>query len=211
MKPRTLSLLTLIAIVLCAAATWAQPPQFPSLSADMKFTGKDGVSSNGKMFFSGESRHIRMEISARGHNVIMIIDSSNPSNPKSTMLMPDQHMYMEMSAYGAGTGMKQRAPQFHAYDPGNPCSALEGTTCKKVGVETVNGYVCDKWELTGKENETLWMSQQVHFPIKTVTSDGSSTEFTNIKQGPQDASLFTVPAGYQKFDMGAMMGGKAPQ
>src|SRR4051812_33183816 len=182
-----------------------------SFSADMKMTGKQGMDSTGKMYFSGESKHVRMEMSMHGHNAIIIVDSSNAANPKSTMLMPEQKMYMEMSAYGAGPGMKQRSPQVRVYDPTNPCAGLDGTTCKKVGTETVNGYPCDKWEFTGKENQTVWVSQQLHFPIKTVTQDGTTIEFTNIKQGPQDASLFTVPSGYQKMDMGAMMGGKAPQ
>jgi hypothetical protein len=97
-----------------------------------------------------------------------------------------------------------------AYDPGNPCAGLDGTTCQKVGTETVNGYPCDKWQLTGKENSTVWISQQYHFPIKSVNADGSSVEFSNIKTGPQDASLFQVPAGYQKMDMGGMMGGHMP-
>jgi hypothetical protein len=30
-------------------------------------------------------------------------------------------------------------------------------------------------------------------------------EMTNIKEGPQDASLFEVPAGYQKVEMGGGM------
>ncbi|ABF41011.1 hypothetical protein Acid345_2010 [Candidatus Koribacter versatilis Ellin345] len=211
LKQRTLTLMILIAIVLCAAATWAQPPQFPSLSADMKMTGHRGEDSTGKMFFSGETKHMRMEIAARGHNMIMLVDSTNTANPKSTMIMPDQKMYMEMSAYGAGPGMRQRGPEIKPYDPTNPCASEEGTTCKKVGTETMNGYVCDKWEFTGKENRTVWISQKLHFPIKSVSQDGTSVEFSNIKEGPQDASLFTVPAGYQKMDMGAMMGGKAPQ
>ena len=175
-------------------------------SADMKTTGKQGEST-GKMFFSGASKHIRLEMSMRGHNAIMIVDSSNPANPSTKMLMPDQHMYMEMNAYGAGPGMKQRAPQVRAYDSGNPCAGIDGVTCTKVGVETVNGYPCDKWQFSGKENQTVWVSQQLHFPIKTVTQEGTTTEFSNIKQGPQDAGLFTVPPDYKKFDMGAMMGG----
>jgi len=35
---------------------------------------------------------------------------------------------------------------------------------------------------------------------------------TNVKEGMPDASLFQIPAGYQKFDMGGMMrGGQMPQ
>jgi hypothetical protein len=44
-------------------------------------------------------------------------------------------------------------------------------------------------------------------PIKTVTADGTVVEFTNFKEGPQEAKLFEIPAGYRKFDIGAMMQG----
>lgn len=162
---------------------------------------------NGKIFFNGADHKIRMDMQAHGQNVSILADAGNEANPKSTMIMHDRKMYMEMNAYGAGPGMRQKAPQVHVYDPNNPCATEEGTTCKKLGVETVNGYVCDKWQFTGKDSQTVWIAQQLHFPIKTQSEDGGTVEFTNIKTGPQDASLFQVPAGYQKFDMGAMMGG----
>jgi hypothetical protein len=34
---------------------------------------------------------------------------------------------------------------------------------------------------------------------------GGGIELTNIKEGAQPASLFAIPAGYTRFDMGAMM------
>src|SRR5213075_3056249 len=36
--------------------------------------------------------------------------------------------------------------------------------------------------------------------------DGSSTELSGIAEGPQAASLFGIPAGYKKMDVGAMGG-----
>jgi len=34
-----------------------------------------------------------------------------------------------------------------------------------------------------------------------VTAEGMTSEYSNVKEGNQDASLFQVPAGYQKMDM----------
>ena len=53
------------------------------------------------------------------------------------------------------------------------------------------------------------MSQKLHFPIKTVSQD-SSWQLTNIKEGQPEASLFEIPPGYQKMDMGSMMQGMRP-
>jgi hypothetical protein len=38
-----------------------------------------------------------------------------------------------------------------------------------------------------------------------------STEYQNIKLGPQDAALFELPAGYQKLNMGGLSGLQKPQ
>ncbi len=166
-----------------------------------------GEPMNGKFYFGGEK--VRMDMAARGHESIMITDL-----PKKVtyMLMPQQHMYMEMSHNSPMMGRQQR-PEFKPYDASNPCANEEGVTCKKVGSETVNGRACDKWEFSknGALERTVWIDKANHIPIKTVTSDGSIFEFKNVKEGPQAASLFEIPSGYQKMDMGGMMGRRPPQ
>ena len=131
------------------------------------------------------------------------------------MIMPQQKMYMEMNANGMGRmGRGPRMPDAKALDPTNPCAAEPNYTCKKVGTETVNGRSCDKWEFTDKNGggtRTVWLDQKLHFPIKMVGSQGDNFELTNVQEGTQPASLFEVPAGYTKMDMGGMMGGRPPQ
>ena len=194
-------LVTCLVVGLFASAAWAQMPQIPSFSADMQSTTHNGQNVSGKVNFG--NMHMRMAMSMHGQDVVMIVDLANTNNPKATMLMVQQKMYMEMNGMG-----RQAAPKVRAYDPNNPCASMEGTTCKKTGVETVNGYACDKWEFTGKENQTVWISQKMHFPIKTVQQDGTTTEFTNITEGPQDPSLFAIPSDYKKFDPMGMAGGR---
>ena len=41
-------------------------------------------------------------------------------------------------------------------------------------------------------------------------TEDSTWELTNIKEGEPDASLFQIPAGYHKMDMGMMMQGMQP-
>ena len=79
-------------------------------------------------------------------------------------------------------------------------------TCKKVGVEQVNGRTCDHWQFADKSGNTknVWIDQQLHFPIKQVSSEGT-WQLTNIREGEPEASLFQVPAGYQRMDMGRPM------
>ena len=205
MKQRKLTLIAFVAAILSLFAV-AQVPNIPQFSADMTMKGKGaGENMTGKMYWGGSK--IRMDMDAHGQQVQMINDI-----PKQTsyMIMPQQHMYMEMNA-----NMRRgpKAPDVKPVDPSNPCSNMADYTCEKQGTETVNGRSCDKWlfkKKDGSEQHTAWVDQKLHFPVRTVTSDGSQFDLTNIQEGKQDASLFEIPSGYQKMDMGGMMGGRVP-
>ena len=100
-----------------------------------------------------------------------------------------------------------------AYDPEHPCASQPDVTCKKIGVEEISGRTCDHWEVTDKQGRVtnLWIDQKLHFPIKVTTQD-STMFLTNIKEGQPDASLFEIPSGFHKLDLGALMppGGGQP-
>ena len=135
-------------------------------------------------------------------------------NENWLVLMPQQHMYMEMPAF-----MMESRGIFHFFqtgDAGDACAdwlkldANKGGTCHKVGSETVNGRSTVKYEGTNAKGEpgAAWFDSKLRFPVKWDGKNGSG-EMQNIQEGPQPASLFEIPAGYTKMDMGGMM--KKPQ
>ncbi len=172
--------------------------------------GGDAREINGKMYFTRSHMRMDMDTGPRG-NAIMI---TNTATQTTDMLMPQQHMYMEFKADQAMM-MAHRpgmAPSIKPYsDPGNPCSGETGATCKNLGTEQVNGRSCDHWQITHKDGKVsnVWIDQKLHFPIKSVSED-ATWQLTNIKEGEPDASLFEIPSGYRKMDMGGMMGGMQP-
>jgi hypothetical protein len=102
-----------------------------------------------------------------------------------------------------------RAPSpmlfFRAADVGNACPEWENKvgkpgTCTKVGEETVGGRSTLKYKGTAPNGDTgyAWIDHRFHDVIKW---EGQVTAFElkNIKEGPQAASLFGVPADYQKM------------
>jgi hypothetical protein len=197
----------LLFLAISAAFAYQMPQPF---SADMTTTSANGnLNMSGKMYIS--MPRMRMDMNNAGNGkaagpfggkASMIVDGTTKT---MYMLMPEQHMYMEFPM-DQNSPMTQRMPKFQDMFKGNdPCAAREGTTCKKLGTETVNGRSCDKWEITEKsgKTETLWMDQKLHFPIKSVVGE-ITTQYTNIKEGAQDASLFKIPDGYRKMDMGNM-------
>ncbi len=136
------------------------------------------------------------------------------TNHSYLILMAAQHMYMEMPAQV----MEKRGMYdfFHTGDAENACAdwlkqpSNQGGTCHKVGNETVNGRSTVKYEGTNAKGETgmVWIDPKLRFPVKWQgKNDGG--ELRNIQEGAQPASLFEVPAGYTKMDMGGMM--KRPQ
>jgi uncharacterized protein DUF4412 len=209
-----LSVFAICMIAFLAVPALAQMPQ--PFSADFSTISANGnVNMKGKFFFSLPK--FRMDMTDMGQRqnagpfggkMSMIADGDAKM---AYMLMTEQQMYMEFPA-DANNPMMQRMPKLSDYN-GDPCATRQnqGMTCKKLGTETVNGRVCDKWEATEKngDKETFWVDQKLHFPIKSQTANGMTTEFTNIKEGAQDPSLFKVPPGYRKFDAGAM-GGRRP-
>jgi len=68
----------------------------------------------------------------------------------------------------------------------------------------------------GGEADYAWAKEfrdKGYFPLRAVTKDESGTEInrleaTKIEKKPLDASLFSVPEGYTKFDLAGMIGGK---
>lgn len=193
------------------------PPQVTPFSADMQSTATPAQGGamkemSGKVYVSRE--HMRMDFTGMGGpgrgRMIMI---TNVAAKTSDILMPEQHMYMEVKTdqtQGRRGGM---APDIKPLaDPHNPCASLEGSTCKNLGTDQVNGRTCDHWQVTDKNGKVsnAWIDQKIHFAIKAVSQD-SSFELTNIKEGEPAASLFEIPPGYQKMDMGSMQGMRPPK
>ena len=203
---------TILMLAQLASAQAAVQPQ--PFSADMQFSSTRGGAMTrdmtGKMYFG--SGHMRMDMQAdpRGGSGVIITDFKTQT---IDILMPEQHMYMEHKAdemAGRRPGMMPSIKPFR--DPGNPCAGEEGITCKKVGEEPVNGRTCDHWQITDKNGKVsnVWIDQKLHFPIKTVSED-STLELSNIQEGEPSASLFQIPPGYTKMDMGSMMQMGRPQ
>ena len=188
-------------LFLMGAAVCLQAQAPPEFKADLLMSGgRGGDTIRGKMYFGAAK--IRMEMSVGGEKQIMIVDTAKKVQ---YFIMPEDEMYMEMRNDASMPGAP-KTPKVEVMDPANPCSGDPKANCKKLGTETVNGRATEKWQVEmSREKATMWIDQKLHIPIKTVSSDGLTTEFSNLAEGKQDANLFVIPAGYEKMDMGDMM------
>jgi hypothetical protein len=161
------------------------------------YVGKD------KMRFEGKEHG--------GKSAAMII---NFATQTTDILVPERQMYIEST--------QSMSPQrsfsfFRPTDIENACGDWQklarkpGGTCHKVGNEVVNGRNAVKYEGTSADGDTgyVWIDPKLKFVVKWQGKSGGR-ELRKIQEGSQPDSLFAIPAGYQKMDMGNMMQHPAP-
>ncbi len=109
------------------------------------------------------------------------------------VLLPETKSYVELP-------LRSRLPgQFLQVPP-------DAVSKRRVGQETVNGYLADKYEITirggagGLLKQTFWVATKLGVPVKMVCPDTNfCLEYRSIKEGQVAARLFEVPPGYQKL------------
>ncbi len=120
------------------------------------------------------------------------------------VLIPNQHMYMEMPLShdtGMMSALRDRDTQYTIHD---------------LGAERVGAYDCEKysveWKRQGQEsNGLVWIGksgQASGFIVRVEDEKHDAvSEYRNIQPGEPPATVFEVPAGYQKMQMPARPGG----
>ena len=185
-------------IGLGAQSGQAQSPfNYKPFTADMTMSGKMG-SQQGKIY-AGENA-FRTEVTMPGGMSTATIVRYDKK--VVWMLMPGNR-YMEMPL-GERAGMT---------------GALRDKTAKvdkqDLGPEKVGAYDCEKYRVhtvTSNYDGTglVWIGKggdSDRFLIKTEDEKtGATMEYSNIKVGQPDASVFEIPAGYQKMQMPNMPG-----
>ena len=176
-----------------AAAADDRPPLHPT--RDVAVTYKMVGVPSGQMMqmaYSAATGLIRGEAPAM--NGYMIIDRSKK---RTTMVMPDQKMYVEIDASQNPQMQQQVVPD-------------GATSFARKGTETVAGTSCTLWEITSSHGNATACITADGVPLRTTGSGGHGLEAVKVAYGPIPGTNFQVPAGFQKMDvsgMGAMMGG----
>jgi len=184
------TLLPLVVLTLLAArplpADDASPVVFcKEFSADMLITAPDGTKMTNHM--AVDDGKVRTDIQVHGMNMVAII---RPDEGKVYSVMMDQKMVMVMP-----------------YDPEkykDQMAAATGVGGKfdLVGPDMVDGVACTKYKETSKEGQTyfVWVDANKTL-VKMVSNDNTVILFKNYKAGPQDATQFEPPAGFQTVQL----------
>jgi len=196
MNTKTGKWLLTAALALTAPAMAAQPSQ-AQYSADTHMETSDGV-MDGKVYVAPGME--RREFIQDGEKQILIM---RHDKKVMWMLMPEDQAYLE-TALGQGSARKDDVSAYKF-------------THTKVGSETINGIKTTKSKIImiGPRGDKMggfyWTTKEgIVVKIDAIAVDKKSRErmkmeLTNLKVGKQQASVFEIPAGYTKMDMG--MGG----
>jgi hypothetical protein len=180
-------------LILCCVGTHAQTKVSPFSADQVKTTGKR--TTTGKVYSNGKAVRIEAQ-DARGQQSITIL---RPDQKVVWVLTPASKTYMDMGGLGAASM--------------ELATSVEGAKMQResLGGEQVGEYHCDKYRVQttyeGKVYTSLeWDAKELGgFPVKQAGEKGEwSKEYQNVRLGPQDSSLFEIPAGYQKISLGGM-------
>jgi hypothetical protein len=196
-------------VILFSALWLASSTRAQEFSADVVSRDPTGRVSSGKLYRGANKIRFESAMPAQGNPDAggrVIVDLAQKV---SYGVLPGRQMIMVIRGKRSFEQVKKFFP---ASD--DPCRPLDepappDASCKKLGDETVNGRRTVKWEGTQMINRQpltarLWLDPQLHTYIKVqMTAGGAgSFELQNIRVGPQPASLFELPAGYQRMDLG---------
>jgi hypothetical protein len=199
----------LVPFLLLTGALFAQQ----DFSADLVNNSEKATSGPAKIYASKDKMRFEGQ-GQEGHNGTLIF---NFAAQTTDILIPERKMYIE-STTGHGPGAQRSFNFFRAADAENACNEWQkmttkpGGTCHKVGPEVVNGRSTVKYQGTSADGDVgyVWIDPKLRFPVKWQGKNGGG-ELRNIQEGAQPASLFEIPADYQKMDMGRMgMPGATP-
>jgi hypothetical protein len=162
-------------------------------------TGEEGGSYTGQMYVDGA--HMRWDMNADmddgsvGRTTI-IVTGAAPED-EIYIVMPTEKMYMVSTV---ATSEEDFWESLRAED--NPCNGYQ--SAEKIGKRSVSGRETVRWECSGPEDSDtpestdLWIDAKLGIPLRMESSDGSSFELSNIREGKPPADTFQLPAGYRK-------------
>lgn len=142
----------------------------------------------------------KMEMTFNGHTTIMI---RNPEGVFS--YLPSEGLAMRLPTLERAQRPPEGLDDYQAY--------LHNLQARLVRTETIRGMLCDVYVFNDPKDgasTTVWAWREhtffpVRFEIARPGQEGVTTiELTNIKFGPLDDSVFTLPAGVRLMDMGSL-------
>ncbi len=177
------------AIVLMTLADMAGAAEFSAETIIDQLGQKQKV----KMYAKGQQIRVEM-VDTFGQKQVLI--SRPAKDPKTFMLYPKTKTYVRLPTVALQLPVGQNE------------EALKKIGKRRlVGQENVEGYLCDKYEITYYNKYLgkliVWVARKLDYPIQMIQVGGPpdyslDRKLTNIKEHRVPDSLFNLPDGYRQ-------------
>lgn len=176
-------------------------------SADLVARKDQAISTLGTLHVSGQKAWIEATALPDG---FFLIDAARPV---AYFVRPGAHVFMDARQSSRLTQM------FVPVDPDDPCrqwqafaqlaAPLDPATwrCQRDGTDSVAGRSTDVYRVTAPSDAGFvgWIDRARRFPVQVRIADGTLIAADYIRDEPQPAHLFEIPAGIRKFDPQALI------
>lgn len=184
--------------------------QAQSFSADLVAFDAAGrtVGKSGKVHV--ESGKVRIEAPGLPKGFFVV----DPIAKAAYFVRPSQFVYMDAKQSSQLTQLLVQV------DPIAPCGQWQAMAevadipdsvgtwrCERLGEEVLDGRSTMKYRAISPRGRSniAWIDPEFKFLLRFRGEDGSGVDVKTIKEGPQDKSLFEIPANYNKFDPKALI------
>ena len=195
----------LFAMALLANAP--MPAAAQQFSADLLARKDDTATAMGTLRVSGGKARIDSTALPDG---FFLLDTAKPA---AYFVRPAAHVYMRAMQSSALTQL------FVPVDPDDPCRQwlamaqlsapvdLATWRCERDGEEAIAGRNTDVYRVAAPSglSFTGWVERARGFPVQIKTADGTVIVADHIRDEPQPAQTFEIPAGLRKFDPQALI------
>lgn len=193
-----------VACVLMPGAVSTQAQEF---SADIVMHRGDVATSAGRL----SVRDDKIRIDTTEHpDGFFLIDAAKPA---AYFVRPAARVYMDARQSSQFTRL------FVPLDPDAPCrqwqamalvAGLSGEgewRCERLSEETIEGRSAVGFRVVPASGQgfTGWVGRAEKFPLRIATADGASIALEHIRDEPQPASSFELPANARKFSPEALI------
>ncbi len=197
-----------------AAIEAAQPVAPPEDAWPATFP-KPGADYAGVYDFAAGDKTMEVTIAASGKRQRLAFPpGSGLGGAKGnwSQVMVNENAGEKMLMWPEGEGAPAIATMMSRRDLGAMSGALgvdaaKEASAKRTGTDNVAGLSCAVWEFSAGEGETPGEACVTRdgIPLRVVSGGQTVMLAKSIERGPQDASLFAAPAGYEVVDMSECM------
>jgi hypothetical protein len=201
--------LTVLALALASAGSFAQAVHTPEFSADIVSRDAAGLAMGAAAKLYVSNHKVRIETPEASGGFLLIDGDAGTAH----FVRPTQQVFMDAKQSSRLTQI------FVPLDPKDPCRQWQAAAatagvlnaggewrCERIADELVGDRRAIRYHVASADSSSLrWIDSDLEFPVKLLAADGTTIALEHIRIEAQPARLFDIPPGFRKLDPRALI------